>query len=203
MKKCPVCGKTYPDDDNFCNVCGVELVEEVQEVRTEPQTLVENVTPITPSVLKQFYKRSQIFGLVFTILGGVICTPWLLFSVFNPDAFDFPLAGVIVLVCGIVLLVIANNAVKNNKTVTEETVNVYHFSEKEIHTLEFRGKEKRGERKLDYQEIVAVRKVDEYYHIQFSGLIWLVRRDGFTVGTEAEFCKLLREKCQQGVVKFK
>ena len=204
MKKCPTCGNTYPDDCNFCNNCGVELVEQPTPQPQEAQTLVENVTPITPSVLKAFYRRTKKLGILCTVLGGVFCFLWLVWFLF--DAEDYDLSGLLVLAlvlaCGIVLLRLSDSAVKNNKTVTEDTLNVYHFLENEIYTLEFRGKDKRGEKRLYYTEIVSVQKADNYYRIQFGGMIWLVCCDGFTVGTEEQFCRILREKCPKGVVRF-
>ena len=56
MKICPTCGNEYPDDCNFCNACGVELVQKPQ---AQKQTLVENVTPITPTTLKEFYQKQK------------------------------------------------------------------------------------------------------------------------------------------------
>lgn len=199
MKICPTCGNEYPDDCNFCNACGVELVQKPQ---AQKQTLVENVTPITPTTLKEFYQKQKKQGIFFTVFGVVFLVIWIVAKLLNmePPAIMLFCCFVIIF-CGILLLIVRGSALKN-KSITNETMNVYHFLEDEIHALEFNGKENRGEKRLYYREITSVKASGNYYQIQFGNLIWLVKKDGFTVGTEADFCRILREKCSEKVIKF-
>lgn len=199
MKICPTCGNEYPDDCNFCNACGVELVQKPQ---AQKQTLVENVTPITPTTLKEFYTTQRKIGIFATIFGGVMSLLWIIDQALELYLFEIGFLGMIILGCGIFLWTFSHLIVKNNKSITNETMNVYHFLEDEIHALEFNGKENRGEKRLYYREITSVKASGNYYQIQFGNLIWLVKKDGFTVGTEADFCRILREKCPQKVIKF-
>ena len=89
VKNCPNCGKEFPDNINFCDGCGVQLlVKQAAPIVTQPQT----VQPPVQSPVVQYPKKSKkglLVGLLVMIVVIVVVIVLLYFFVFQSNAGQF------------------------------------------------------------------------------------------------------------------
>ncbi len=85
VKNCPNCGMEFPDNINFCDGCGVQLVEkQAAPIATQPQT----VQPPVQSPVVQYPKKSKTGLIVVSVVVAavIIISVLLYFFVFQSNA---------------------------------------------------------------------------------------------------------------------
>lgn len=181
----------------------MENVQETQQPQTEKTVRVENDTKFTRESLKKFYEWIRAFGVICTVIGGLLFLSDLIWMFVADEDTPFLTAAVGFLAFGIAMLVLHKLYVKNNKMVTDNTHTIYRFYDDELVALDFDGDNKRGESHVFYKQIVRVKKRGDYYQLFLGAVALLVDRNAFTVGTETDMKALLKEKCGEKTVKCK
>lgn len=228
MKFCTHCGAHLGDDARFCTSCGTktddapvspvapvppaspasapESAIQAAPVQNEPVILVKNDTQLTPNTLKKFYKDLK-DGSIAVIVIGILLLFMSLFLLtlrgYEEDDFVFWVCGVVFIVCGALILWMYYAVYTKNKIFTERTHTLYLCDEEGVTQILLDGERETARSWISYAQISKVTKKKEYILLRLGASVWLIDRNAFTLGTEADFVALLKRRCAPKSVKIK
>lgn len=226
MKFCIHCGACLSDDARFCTSCGkrtddaslspaatpepiappMPVPVQNEPAQDEPAAVVKNDTQLTPNTLKKFYKNLK-NGAVAVIVMGFLVLFMNLFLLtlrgYEEDDFTLWVCGIVLIVCGAIILWMYYAVYTKNKMFTARTHTLYLCDEEGIVQILLDGEKEMGRQRISYAQISKVTKKKEYILLRFGASAWLIDRNAFTLGTEADFVALLKRRCAPKSVKIK
>ena len=209
MKRCEKCGGENEDFANYCKYCGAAFSERSAE-ETKPQeratlsSIVENDTPFNTQALKKFYKALFVCAIVVLVCGAFALACGLIIFLLDAEKTDVSLfvMGAACLALGIVLLFLYKKSTTGNKTITENTHQLYRFREDGVVAETYEGETKTSEQSVRYEQISRVKCAKTLIYIYFGNLVWLMNRDTYVLGSEWELKSLLVSKGVKGAKKI-
>ncbi len=176
--------------------------EQTQTLEELP-VFAENKTRITKEFLLRFYKNLKICGIGLCVIGAIACIAHIFLSARSPENkenYEILLScGAILVAIGAFFLVLRTITVNKNQAAQNNALMVYRFDERAAHGYEFVGSVLYGESHIVYEKFTQVLWRPDSVCLYMGQAIWILDRDGFTVGTEEQLrTQLLNKRIPEG-----
>lgn len=176
--------------------------EQTQTLEELP-VFAENKTRITKELLLRFYKNLKICGIGLCIVGIFTFLTYIFFTNRSPDYKEnyeiLRIGSIVVVGIGAFFLVLRTITVNKNQAAQNNALMIYRFDERAVHGYEFVGSVLYGESHIVYEKFTQVLWRPDSVCLYMGQVVWILDRDGFTVGTEEQLrTQLLNKRIPEG-----
>lgn len=215
MKFCTRCGAQNDDNALFCTSCGQKTGDPVSPetqtpaqtefARLEPEITIKNDTPLTLATIKKFYNNIKVCAIIILVAGALLTVTGILSPILHSDEADYTLliCGIVLIACGIVYFWLYYGVYTKNKMFTDKTHTLYLCDEEGITQVLYDGDRETARQRITYAQISKVTKSKEYLLLRFGAQAWLINRNNYILGSDADFLAVLRRHCAPNSVKVK
>lgn len=161
-------------------------------------SIVVNDTPMNADTLKLFYKPMSILMTVMLVFAPFIIALGIVYI----TVFDMTfLAGImftcalVVICCAIIFFITVRKSVYDNKMLNPYSHTLFFFNEYGFDYILLDDKNITGTQFTAYEQITNVKSGKDIITIKVANVAFIILRNKFTKGTEADLTALLRSKC--------